>query len=103
MNEHEVAFVCLKGDYDTSTAHGRFIVNLFMSLAQLEREQTSERNRDASLARAQRGLWNGGQILGYDLPMDGKRGTLVPNNREATVVGRIRLLPEPGLSGHRQQ
>ena len=86
LNERSVAFVCLKGDYDTTTAHGRFIVNLFMSLAQLEREQTSERNRDASLARAQRGLWNGGQLLGYDLPDEGKKGTLIPNEREAVIV-----------------
>ena len=37
-----------------------------MALAEFEREQTSERTKDAVRARAERGLWNGGRVLGYD-------------------------------------
>ena len=57
-----------------------------MALAEFEREQTAERNRDASLARAERGLWNGGYLMGYDLPPEGKKGTLIPNDREVAIV-----------------
>jgi len=86
LNEHQVEFVCLKENYDTTSAHGKFFVTMVMAMAQFEREQTGERNRDASLARAQRGLWNGGQLLGYDLPEEGKKGTLIPNEGEAVIV-----------------
>ena len=86
LNEHNVEFVCIKQKYDTTSPQGRLFITIMMALAQFEREQTSERNRDACLARAERGLWNGGQILGYDLPPEGKRGTLIPNERESALV-----------------
>ena len=52
-----------------------------MALAEFERTQTSERNRDATAARAERGLWNGGHLLGYDLDQ-AKKGNLIPNTQE---------------------
>lgn len=85
LTENDVEFVCLKQNFDTTSAHGRLFIIFTMALAQFEREQTSERNRDASRARAERGLWNGGQVLGYDLDPN-KKGTLIPNEREAAVV-----------------
>jgi DNA invertase Pin-like site-specific DNA recombinase len=51
------------------------------TLAEFERDQTCERNRDTTAARAERGLWNGGVLFGYDLAE--KKGTLVPNASEA--------------------
>jgi site-specific DNA recombinase len=56
-----------------------------MAFAHLEREQTSERTREATLARAERGLWNGGYVIGYDLDPD-KKGNLVPNEKERVIV-----------------
>ena len=56
-----------------------------MALAEFEREQTSERTREATAARAERGLWNGGRLLGYDLDSQ-RKGHLVPNEEEATLV-----------------
>jgi len=35
--------------------------------AELEREQTSHRTKEKMSWRAQQGLWNGGQVLGYNL------------------------------------
>lgn len=86
LKELKVELVSLKETVDTSTADGRFFVNLMGSLAELERDRTSERNSLTALARADRGLWNGGQLLGYDVPPDGTKGTLVVNEREAEVV-----------------
>jgi site-specific DNA recombinase len=85
LNEHGVEFVCLKQNYDTTTPQGKLFTTVMMALAQFEREQTSERNKEASLARAERGLWNGGQITGYDLDPD-RKGHLIPNADERTTV-----------------
>jgi len=85
LNRYGVEFVCLKQNYDTTTAQGRLFVTMMMALAEFEREQTSERNRDATLARAERGLWNGSQLFGYDTDTK-NRGSLVPNGKEAAIV-----------------
>ena len=55
------------------------------ALNQFEREQTSERTSASVFARAQRGLWNGGHLLGYDLDKD-RKGYLVFNEQEAALV-----------------
>jgi len=85
LNQHNVEFVCLKQNYDTTSAHGRLFITVVMALAEFEREQTSERTRDATLARAERGLWNGGHLLGYDTD-PAKKGYLIPNEGEAAIV-----------------
>ncbi|MCH8199827.1 MAG: recombinase family protein, partial [Chloroflexi bacterium] len=84
LNEHGVEFVCLKQNYDTTTPQGKLFVTIMMALAEFEREQTSERTREATLARAERGLWNGGRLLGYDL--DARKGYLIPNEAEVAIV-----------------
>lgn len=85
LSEHGVEFVCLKQNYDTTSPQGRLFVTIMMALAEFEREQTSERTREAANARSERGLWNGGRLLGYDLDPD-RKGYLVPNDNEAFVV-----------------
>jgi site-specific DNA recombinase len=85
LNEHGVEFVCLKQNYDTTTPQGKLFVTIMMALAEFERDQTAERNRDTTAARSERGLWNGGQLLGYDLDTDHK-GNLIPNPEEVTLV-----------------
>ena len=82
-----VDFISLKEDFDTTTAQGKCFVTIVAALNEFEREQTSERNRASALARAERGLWNGGQLLGYDLPQEKeKKGTLFKNEKEAALV-----------------
>jgi site-specific DNA recombinase len=85
LDQLKVEFVCLKESYDTTSPHGTLLRTVMMSIAQFEREQTSVRNRDASLARAERGLWNGGYLLGYDLD-PAKKVYLVPNPDERVAV-----------------
>jgi len=86
LSRHNVEFVCLKQNYDTTSPQGRLLITIMMALAEFERDQTSDRNKESYRARAERGLWNGGQLLGYDLPPEGQKGTLIPNEREAAVV-----------------
>jgi site-specific DNA recombinase len=85
LNDHDVEFVCLKQNYDTTTPQGKLFTTVMMALAQFEREQTSDRNKEATLARAERGLWNGGHLIGYDLDED-RKGNLIPNERETIIV-----------------
>ena len=85
LQEHGVEFVCLKQNYDTTTPMGRLFSTMMMALAQFEREQTSDRTKDACLARANRGLWNGSILLGYDSDKE-RRGSLRPNEQEAAIV-----------------
>ena len=85
LEQHGVTFVSLHENWDTSTPMGRFGLKLTLAVAELEREQTAERVREKMAWRAEEGLWNGGQVLGYDLVPD-KKGVLAANEREAQVV-----------------
>ena len=85
LNQYDVEFVCLKQNYDTTSSQGKLFITIMMALAEFEREQTSERNREATLARAERGLWNGGHLLGYDLDPT-RKGYLIINEREKHIV-----------------
>ena len=85
LNAHNAGFICLKQQVNTTSAYGKLLLTILVALAEFEREQTSERTSDATAARAERGLWNGGQLFGYDLDPDHK-GYLLVNEQEAEVV-----------------
>ena len=85
LSDHGVEFVSLREQFDTTTPQGRFVATILMALAQLEREITSQRTSEAMADRAERGLWNGGQLLGYDLDLE-RPGYLIPNLVEALLV-----------------
>jgi site-specific DNA recombinase len=85
LTKYNVEFVCLKQNYDTTSSQGKLFITIMMALAEFEREQTSERNREATLARAERGLWNGGHLIGYDVNPE-KRGYLFVNEKEKALV-----------------
>jgi DNA invertase Pin-like site-specific DNA recombinase len=85
FKEHHVEFVSIDESFDTGSATGRAILRIILIFAELERERTSERTKETMALRAQRGLWNGGQILGYDLGQE-RKGVLIVNEQEAAVV-----------------
>ena len=64
---HEVTFISLNEQWDTSSPMGRFAMKIVLAGAELEREQTAERTREKMQWRAEQGWCNGGQILGYDI------------------------------------
>jgi site-specific DNA recombinase len=80
-----VEFISLREQFDTTTPQGRFVATILMALAQMEREITSQRTTEAMTDRALRGLWNGGQLLGYDQDPQ-RRGYLIPNSVEELLV-----------------
>ena len=67
FDQHEVSFVSVTQQFNTTTSMGRLTLNVLLSFAQFEREVTSERIRDKIAASKRKGLWVGGMApLGYD-------------------------------------
>jgi len=86
FDRHEVSFVAVTQQFNTTTSMGRLTLNILLSFAQFEREVTGERIRDKIAASKRRGMWMGGNLpLGYDA-QDRK---LVINAREAKTVRLI--------------
>jgi site-specific DNA recombinase len=67
FDRHDVSFVSVTQQFNTTTSMGRLTLNVLLSFAQFEREVTSERIRDKIAASRRKGLWVGGMApLGYD-------------------------------------
>ena len=94
FDRHEVTFVSVSEQFDTSTPGGRMHRNMLLMFAQYERELIAERTRDKVHAARRKGKFTGGGlILGFDRHPDG--GRLVVNETEARRVRKIfRLFEE---------
>jgi DNA invertase Pin-like site-specific DNA recombinase len=67
FDAHNVSFVSVTQQFNTTTSMGRLTLNILLSFAQFEREVTSERIRDKIAASKRKGLWVGGMTpMGYD-------------------------------------
>lgn len=67
LKSHNVTFVSATQHFDTSDSMGLLILNILLSFAQFERELTRERTMSKMAGRAEKGLWNGGNVpLGFD-------------------------------------
>ena len=67
-----VKFVSVTQSLDTQNPMGRLLRNVLLDFAQFEREMTADRTRDKMHQRAQKGLWNGGNVP-YGYAADNKR------------------------------
>ena len=93
FEKHQVSFVAVTQQFNTSTSLGRLTLNILLSFAQFEREQIGERTRDKMSAARRKGKWVGGcPVLGYDVDPAG--GRLVVNEEEAERVRAIFALFE---------
>ena len=86
--EHDVNVSSLREKFDTSMPTGEAMVQLIMVFAQLERKMTAERTFSIMRDRADRGLWNGGHVLGYRSVKDDP-GKLEIETEGAAIVRRI--------------
>ena len=76
LDGHEVSFVSVTQQFNTTTSMGRLTLNMLLSFAQFEREVTGERIRDKIAASKRKGMWMGGNVpLGYE-----------PEGRTLTIV-----------------
>ena len=86
FDEHNVSFVSVTQQFNTTTSMGRLTLNVLLSFAQFEREVTSERIRDKIAASKRKGLWVGGMApLGYDT----KDRKITVNEAETDTVRTI--------------
>lgn len=86
IDKHRIELKSYTEEIDTTTAAGRMTTNILMSVAQGEREQTSENVHGTMMERSLKGLRNGAVApYGYEL-VDKK---LVINKEEAQIVKRI--------------
>ena len=68
FDQHQVSFVSVTQQFNTTNSMGRLTLNMLLSFAQFEREVTSERIRDKLAASKKKGLWMGGTPpLGYQV------------------------------------
>lgn len=89
MQKHGCQFVCATQELNSTSAHGRFFINILMSFAEFELETIRERTRAKMLSQAEEGLWHGGRPpFGYDRHKQ-RKALLVPHKVEAAVVKRI--------------
>lgn len=101
FDQHQVSFVSVTQQFNTTTSMGRLTLNVLLSFAQFEREVTSERIRDKVKASKQKGMWMGGPVpFGYRVQ---DRKLIVHGEEAKTVkwiyesylqVGSVRLLLE---------
>lgn len=86
LEAHGVRFSSVTQQINSGTPMGRLMLNVLLSFAQFERENTAERIRDKIGAAKRKGMWMGGvPPLGYDV-VDKH---LVINPAEAELVRRI--------------
>ncbi len=86
FDKHDVSFVSVTQQFNTTSSMGRLTLNILLSFAQFEREVTSERIRDKFLLSKKKGMWMGGNPpLGYDV-IERK---LIINEAEAGLVTLI--------------
>jgi DNA invertase Pin-like site-specific DNA recombinase len=86
FDQHNVSFVSVTQQFNTTTSMGRLTLNVLLSFAQFEREVTSERIRDKIAASKRKGLWVGGMVpLGYNT----KDRKISVNEPEAELVRTI--------------
>src|SRR6476661_7850395 len=86
FDQHDVSFVSVTQQFNTTSSMGRLTLNILLSFAQFKREVTGERIRDKIAASKKKGMWMGGQpSLGYDV----KDRKLIVNTTEAETVRHI--------------
>jgi DNA invertase Pin-like site-specific DNA recombinase len=86
FDSHQVSFVSVTQQFNTTTSMGRLTLNVLLSFAQFERELTGERIRDKVAASKKKGMWMGGVVpQGYDCV----KHRLIVNAHEAKIVREI--------------
>jgi site-specific DNA recombinase len=81
FDRHSVKFVSVTQCLDTQNPMGRLLCNVLLDFAQFEREMTADRTRDKMHQRAQKGLWNGGNVP-YGYKAENER--LIANGEETS-------------------
>ena len=87
LNKNQKEFASMSESFDTSTAMGRFVMNIIQGIAQLESEQIGER---VYIGMEQKAKTNGG-VIGFNIPYgyDYLDGNLIINEVESSTIKDI--------------
>ncbi|MCC8137982.1 MAG: recombinase family protein [Clostridiales bacterium] len=85
FNPHNVSFISLNENFDTTTPYGKAMIGILSVFAQLERENIRERTYMGKLERIKTGLWPGGDSVPFGYDYDKNKGILVPNSHAKEV------------------
>lgn len=88
LSGHSASFITSRQNFETYTANGRAMLDLAITFAQLEREQTAERVTASYYARTSRGLWGGGPVP-YGLDLTDNPGYLELNSAKQIIATSI--------------
>jgi DNA invertase Pin-like site-specific DNA recombinase len=85
LDQHNVTWKAILEDYETETASGRFKVNIMLSVAQQERERTSERIKDVFQYKVKNGeALYGSEATPFGFEVVNKR--MIHNKEEEELV-----------------
>ena len=90
-----VALASVEESLDTTTASGRFVLNILGAVAQWERETISERTRNTLRFKRERGEWVGRIPYGFKIGPDGH---LVEDPERIRNIQRMKRLRRRGWS-----
>ena len=87
LNNNKKEFASMSESFDTSTAMGRFVMNIIQGIAQLESEQIGER---VYIGMEQKAKMNGG-VLGFNIPYgyEYSDGNLIIDDEESLIIKKI--------------
>lgn len=96
LNSWDKGFASVQESFDSTTAMGRFVMDIIQRIAQLESEQISERVKIGMTEKAKQGKG----YLGFNIPYgyEYENGKLIINSEEAKVVKMIFQLYLSGKS-----
>ena len=102
FDRYGVKFVSVTQSLDTQNPMGRLLRNILLDFAQFEREMTADRTRDKMYQRAQKGLWNGGNVA-YGYAVENKRLCVNPEEAARLRFMFHRFVGDPSLARLRDE
>jgi site-specific DNA recombinase len=96
FNRRGVALISVADSLDTSTAAGRLVLNIMVSVSQWEREAIAERTQAAMSHLKATGARVGNIAFGFQLAADKQH--LEPNAAEQDVVAKVKELRDGGYT-----
>jgi site-specific DNA recombinase len=95
LQEHNISFVSLTQQFDTSTSMGRLMLNILVDFANFEREINVDRAIDSFLNRFYKGLHSGQTPYGY---IRENGNNLVIHPEQSEVVKKVFNLANQGIT-----
>lgn len=89
LEKHNIAFVSITQQFDTTTSMGRLMLGILVDFANFEREINVDRARDSYLSRLKGGVHSGMTPYGYK--RENKQLVIIPE--ESEKVKEILTLP----------